>query len=884
MKDNLSPIGSLSVNGTECPFEEGDTVLAAALRAGIYIPNLCHHPDLPPPDATRRDAVVYRGVSPLQGGSRPAAPGGRAEGRPAPEEAEVGSATWSGDWSGCGLCVVEISGVDEPVRACVTQARDGMEVFTDSERVAELRRRNLAALLATHPHACLSCAEREGCTRVTCSLNVPVEERCCELLGKCELQKVAEYVGIPPDTPKFKHPGLPVLDDEPLFRVDYNLCIACGRCVRACNDLRQVGALGSVEIDGRAVVGHLGQGGLRESECRFCGACVEVCPTGALTDKAKGSGAREERLVPCRAACPAGVDVPRYIRLIAQGRYREATEVVRERAPLPVSLGNACFHPCETTCRRGELDEPVAICDLKRFAAEREEARTEPAPVPPTGKKVAVVGSGPAGLTCAWYLAKKGHSVEVFEAGEEPGGMMTQAIPEFRLPKEKALEEIEALARTGVTIKVGSPVPPEAIEKMLDGGFDAVFVAVGNAEPKRIDLAGAEGPGVFWGLDLLRRVKRGERPQVGDRVVVVGGGNVAVDAALTTVHLGAREVSMVCLESEEEMPAYAPELEAAVSEGVGIHNSWGPSRILRRDGRVTAIEFVRCTRVFDESGAFNPSFDENERRSFEADGVILAIGQKLAPEFAASSLADARGRIAADPETCETRTRGVFAGGEGSRGPLSIIGAVEEGRKAARSIDLFLGGDGLLEPDSSGDTDPAIGRMDGFARLERQRPASAPGEAHARAPRGGATPDNGSTGGAPAGGFSQMVGSLTEEQARLEARRCLQCDLRLEISPVTLPPRREVSRPLDRENAESAPAAPGVYTLFDAQGEVIKIAGTADLRAALLSELETGRESVRFQWEEEPMYTQRESELIQQYLQEHGRMPGGAEDDLDDLF
>jgi formate dehydrogenase beta subunit len=841
---------SLTIDGVECAFKEGDTILKAALDSGLYVPNLCYHPDLRSPVATEFVSSVFRGDERFD----------------ADTTASPGNESGGGEgWSGCGLCVVEVTGSDEPIRACATWARDGMEVFAHSERVVELRRRNLAAVLQNHPHACLTCAEREGCSRITCSLNVPVEERCCPLLGRCELQKVAEYVGIPEYAPKYRHNALATLTDEPLYSVDYNLCIACGRCVRACNDLRQVKALGAVRIAGKTVVGHRAAGGLAQSECRFCGACVEVCPTGALTDKAQGSGPRENRLVPCRATCPAGVDVPQYIRLIAQGRYDDATHLVRERAPLPLTLGSACFHPCETTCRRSELDEAVAICALKRFAAERESSPRE-IPVPtPTGKKVAIIGSGPAGLTCAWFLSRKGHSVDILEAGEEPGGMMTQAIPEFRLPKSAVLKEIERLKGQKVRIMTSTPLK-EGLEPdyLLKGGYDAVFVAVGNTAAKRIAVPGADGPGVYWGLELLREVKSGAVPSVGERVIVIGGGNVAVDAALTALRLGATEVHMVCLEKSDEMPAHPPELRQAISEGVVVHNSWGPSKVLRDNGDVLGVEFVRCTSAFDGQGRFSPTFDESKTYAIEGDGVILAIGQALAPQFHGSSLVGGAKLMTSDPSTCATRMDGVYAGGEASRGPLSIIGAVQEGRVAASAMDKFLGGDGVLEGEVERAASPAIGRDEGFSRRRRVRPESAGREAAAT--------------------FSQLEAAYTEEQARAEASRCLQCDLRLQISPVVLPPETTLAMPLDGEHVEAVPQTAGVYRLLDASGNVTQIKGAADLKDALRAELERGVDSVRFEFEEDPMYTQRESELIQQYLQRHGKMPGGGGDDLDDLF
>jgi thioredoxin reductase len=453
--------------------------------------------------------------------------------------------------------------------------------------------------------------------------------------------------------------------------------------------------------------------------------------------------------------------------------------------------------------------------------------------------------------------------VRVFEAADEPGGMTTQAIPDFRLPRSTVFQDIEKLKEGGMEIVTSSPVDGE-VRKLLEQGFDAVFLAPGASAPKKISVPGLEGPGVYWGLDFLRDVKSGRPPELRSKVVVVGGGNVAVDTALAAARVGAVQVHMVCLEERDEMPAHPPEIEQALADGVQLHNGWGPAEIVRDGDRIRSVKFKKCTAVFDGSGRFNPGYDEETTMCLEAEAVILAIGQELAPPFAGSPLA-AGARIQADPETCATPVEGVFAGGEGCRGPSSIIEALAEGRRAAQAIDKYLGGSGEMDEPPRPEPNPAVGPDEGFSSRARVRPPEL--EPSLRK-----------------GSFEQVIRSLAEEQARAEASRCLQCDLRLAISPVVLPPARETSWPLDEGNVAKVPAIAGVYRLYDSGGQVIQITGTPDLKEALQGELGKGHESVRFDYEESPMYTQRESELIQQYLQQHGRLPGGSADDLDDLF
>jgi formate dehydrogenase (NADP+) beta subunit len=835
---------TLTIDGHTIKVPTGTTILEAARKANIYIPTLCHHPDLPPAKASAAVPAVYQGARKIKN----AQPG------------EGGQ--------GCGVCVVEVDGQADLVGSCATPAEEGMVVYTFSERIQARRREKLMPILSRHRHACLTCAQQEGCSRTQCSSNVPENERCCPQFGHCELQNVVNHVGIPQATAKWAPTDVAVIKSHPLFERDYNLCIGCTRCVRACRDLRGIEAIGFVvDAGGRVQVGTVADS-LEASGCKFCSACVEVCPTGALADKGVRPGKREEALVPCKAACPAHIDVPGYVRMIARSRRDEAYAIIREKVPLPGVLGRVCIHPCEEACRRGQVNQSISICALKRYAADGARGRWKQAGrrAPDTGKNVAVVGAGPAGLTAAFYLRKKGHAVTVFESQNQAGGMMRFGIPEYRLPRPVLDDELQSIWDTGVEFKPNQTLGRDfTLESLKQNGYEAVFLGVGAQLCRRIPLEGCNLPDVLWGVDFLRQVARAEKIRLKDNVVVIGGGNVAVDAALAALRCGAQAVSMACLESDQEMSASAWRIEGAAAEGVNIMPSWGPERIISENGRVTALDLVECTCAFDEHGNFCPQFS-GRKECMLADQIILAVGQASELSFLGQGgpIQVKRGLIVVNAENLETGMQGVYAGGDVTRAPGAIIHAIAAGRQAAAAIDKALGGDGEIEEVlfSRGAPDPKLDRHEGFAFWPRER-----------------VPERNAA--LRKLGFEEIALGFTDEQAVQEARRCLQCDLRLHMRCNPAPPVK--AHPFDVEHIGQIPESEGVFQLLDREHQVLSIKGTANLRRELLAARDANSKAAWFEVEEDKMYSKRESELLQTYLQQHGEMPTGG-DELDDLL
>jgi len=553
-------------------------------------------------------------------------------------------------------------------------------------------------------------------------------------------------------------------------------CFACGSCTGVCPISNNFS-----EYDPRKII-HMIILGLKErvlsSEsiwyCSHCDTCRFTCPQGvqlnelmgtlqkiAVRDNYVAADAFEQfGTAPCKAECPAHISIQGFIGMITEGRYKEGLRLIKETMPFPCICGRICHHPCEMKCNRGKVDEPLAIEYLKRFLADRglsEDTGYVPETEEKKEEKVAVIGAGPAGLSAAYFLAIKGYPVTVFEKLPVAGGMMAVGIPSYRLPRDILGEEIKTIVDMGVEIKTGVTFGEDiTIESLKKDGYKAFFIAVGLHVSRGLNVEGENLDGIIHGINFLRDVSLKGNVTIGERTIVIGGGNVSIDVALTALRSGAKEVEMVCLESREEMPAWEHEINDALDEGIKINNSWGPKRFIEENGHVKSIEFKRCAAVFDADGRFNPQYDESELMTLEADTVLLSIGQACDMSFA-EGVPDLdvspRGPSVKDPITLETNIPGLFVGGDASYGPRSVVEAVASGKEAAISIDRYLKGEDIgadrplewkgieLEPQN-------VERLD---RQQMQRLSIAQRK----------------------NSFEEIDLGFSEQQARLEAGRCL---------------------------------------------------------------------------------------------------------------
>jgi NADPH-dependent glutamate synthase beta subunit-like oxidoreductase len=652
----------------------------------------------------------------------------------------------------CRLCVVQIEGKRGLLTACTTQVENGMKVHTDSSEINKMRRGTLQLLLANHPTDCL-----------TCRANL-----------QCDLQFLSAYLDITKQPFRKLDQKLPVDKGDPLFIRDYNKCILCGRCIQICQGIQKIGVLSFINRGSETIVGTAFDKPLTEADCKFCLACVEVCPTGALFDRdlnLKNWSDRKAALIPCKYACPAEIDVPRYINLVAMGKYHEAVAVIREKVPFPGVLGRICTHPCEVVCRREKLNEPIDIKNIKRFAADHDDGfwRLKQQVSPSTGKKVAIVGSGPAGLTVAYFLVRLGHSVTVFEKLPQPGGMMLTGIPEFRLPREVLAKEIDEIIQLGVQMKLNTRI--DSLTALFREGYDAIFVAVGAHQSRRMYIAGEDSPEVIDCVSFLREVSLGKKMILGEKVAVIGGGNAAIDAACTSIRLGVKEVTIIYRRTRVEMPASTEEVDEALQEGVNIQFLATPVSIKSKDGIVK----VKCVRMKlgepDMTGRRRPTPIQGSEFTMDFNTVIVAISQmpEIPAEFGLT--VDKYSRVKVDPTTLETNRKGVFAGGDAVSGPASVIEAIASGRKAAISIDRYLGGKGTIDQPLIPVVQeiPCIEYMNAFASLPREKINTLPIEKRHNS-------------------YEEVNLGFNEETVIKEAKRCLKCNLRFQISTSPLPP------------------------------------------------------------------------------------------------
>ena len=835
---------SLTINGSEVCVDRGSTLLQAAWKLGVYIPVLCSHPDLPPASWVENEArIVFQGKD-------------RAVRHESTQK-----------FAGCGLCAVQVE--DELLPACSTRVEQGMEIRTENERIKKYRQGRLSGILCHHPHACLVCAQHEGCSQTHCPFNIPEVERCCQLFGRCELQRVARYVGIPPSIPQEKSGHISSIRDNSLILRDYRLCVGCTRCVRVCREVRGVGALDFViDEQGCVQVGSVAPD-LEESGCTMCTACVQVCPTGALQDGGSVRLFHERDIVPCRNICPAGIDVPRYLGLAAEKRMDAASAVIREKTPFPATLGRVCDHPCEQVCRRGDLDAPVHIRDIKRCVADQEGSwGGEQIQISEnTGKKVAIVGSGPAGLTAAYFLRLYGHAVGVYEAKMKPGGMLRHGITSFRLPKEVLEKEIHKILNLGVELytghHVGSEISPAELLREYAALFFACGASLGNVAELPEPLAGK----VVTGIDFLSDVNEGALCTIKGTVAIIGGGNVALDVGRTALRLGAERVFTIFPESTEDMPAAEEHVQAAQMEGVEFYPSTMVVGGQTNKNRTEILLICRETKWQSEAGKGDrPSIDDSDRR-LTCNHLIAAAGQyadmRILKQHGLTLMDEKRSSGDAFWQTNDPR---IFVGGDMGTGSTSVAAATASGRRAAGAIHRFLVGDQPKE----------VSFLPGAQRVLK---GCAPAREAFFLPR---DDPHSLMSDKRTDSFAEVWQGLSSDQAVEQASRCLHCDCRALLQSNPSPPKPAV-QPLESDHVQAVPRKAGVFQLFDTNMDVLTISGCTDLFSGLSQALVSSG-ATWFSYEESEMYSQRENELLQKYIQEHGHMPFGSGDDLDELF
>ena len=707
----------LYIDGKEIEAEEGQSVLNAALAADIYIPHLCSHPDLP-----------------VQ--------------------------------SNCKLCVVSVEGQEGVQCSCELKVQEGMRVTTKSDDLLHRRRMSMELMLAGHPHDCT------GCKR----------------FGKCELQSLMQYLSVV--NARMHHiikNCNNINTKNPIINRELERCIQCGRCVRACRELRKANVLQyNVNAEGEAYIGTKGDLPLLDSGCRFCSACVAVCPTGALTDQEglfREDVPAEDSIVPCQVECPAHIDIPAYIRAVKEGRYSDAVGIIREKVTFPHTLGYICNHLCQTGCKHKAVigaavnGDALSIRDLKRFAVENDTEQSWKAVVashmkPRTGKKVAVVGSGPTGMTAAFYLNKLGHDVTVFERRPQLGGPMTSGMPSYRLPLKYVQAELDYIISTGVKYEVNHEIKDVAA---LKKDFDAVVLACGVSRGKKLPIPGSDFKQVYTAIDILAECHAGESMEkLGKAVSIIGAGSVGYDCARTLVRKGLT-VNLACLEKGDKVLADEEDQVQGREEGIVSYQGRSFEAIEGTPDQVTGLRVhTVLSSTYDKAtGRVTEVAEEGSQMVIPCDSVIFATGQRTGLDDYENFGIDMTRGFPINPANGKpehiTSMDGVFAAGDVITGISFVIKAIAQAREVVPIVDKYLGGDGVIDETLVERTrNPEIGEYPDFGKLPVIEMPLMTAEERL------ANPDK------------SVFTTYTCDQAKCEASRCLQCDLRKDITKTRL--------------------------------------------------------------------------------------------------
>ncbi|MFZ2088850.1 MAG: NAD(P)H-dependent oxidoreductase subunit E [Desulfobaccales bacterium] len=655
-------------------------------------------------------------------------------------------------YGGCRLCVVEVTAGPRTslTASCSYPVAEGIQVATDTEKVHKVRRLVIDLLWSRCP-------------------SLPI------------LASIAKDLGL----------------EKPSFPLGESECILCDLCTRVCS-----------EVEHLSVIGMVGRGAKREvltpfgelaDVCQDCGACGFVCPTAWIHEVAKINA-------PCTLTCPAEINVQGYVQLVNQGKNKEAIQLIMEQLPLPGVLGRICPHPCEEECRRQVVDQPVSICNLKRFAADNVDLKDIKVPTAePRPEKVAIIGSGPAGLSCAYHLTRRGYKSTIFEALPVTGGMLRVGIPDYRLPKNVLDQEINFILDMGVDLKLNTALGRDfTIDSLLADGYKAVFIGIGCHVGMNLGIPNEDADGVMQGVDFLRKYTLKEPFWLGKSVAVIGGGNVAIDVACSALRLGAK-VTIVYRRSRDEMPAHPWEVEQALCEGVENVYLTAPLAIKTENGKVAALQ---CQRMElgepDASGRRRPVPVAGSEYDLPVDMVIPAIGQRANASHLENTGVKLTkwGTVDADEFTFETSRPGVFAAGDVQAGPWIAIGAIAGGKDAAESIDRYLSG-----------ADQKAGREQ--KRKRHHRPPSFPvgGVVQPRVEMPTLPPEY------TCSCFDEIAKGYTQDLAQGEANRCLNCFSecleRLAEKPLLSVPKPRVLVP---------ERAPGVRPAYDSPADEAAVA------------------------------------------------------------